>query len=228
MADDRAGKDKAALREDGEERPANEEAAAEEAVDWSSWSNLWQIPAIAVSAVVIAGGLYVTMLRAPENDFHGAFDRVDHFIATEQFDLAAAQLNEVVEPSLGDATELEQARFEATVADWISLSQNAAGLDIEANNQRITEHYGRASDMGMALSPPRMQRWALAQISLSEFDAARESLDRMEKMAATAGDGGAGARPAASTVSGTWPPSPATAPKSPSWPTSSCPSKWTW
>ena len=34
-----------------------------------------------------------------------------------------------------------------------------------------------------------------------------------------------GARPAASTAYGTWPPSPATAPKSPSRPTSSCPSK---
>ena len=189
MADDRAAKDRAALREDGEETPT-EDVAAEQAVDWSSWSNLWQIPAIAVSAVVIAVGLYVAMLRSPENDFQGAFDRVDHFIETEQFDLAATQLNEVVEPNLADATVLEQARFEATVADWISLSQAAAELDIEANDHRITEHYGRASDMGLTMSPPRMERWALAQISLGEFDATRESLDRMEKMATNAGDGG--------------------------------------
>ncbi len=129
MADDRAGKDSDGLREDREE-PSGEAQAAEEAVDWSSWSNLWQIPAIAVSAVVIAVGLYIAMLRAPDNDFQGAFDLVDHLIATEQFDLAAAQLNEVVEPNLADATELEQARFEATVADWVSLSQCAAELDL--------------------------------------------------------------------------------------------------
>ncbi len=189
MADDRAGKDTDGLRED-RERPTGEDVAAEEAVDWSSWSNLWQIPAIAVSAVVIAVGLYVAMLRAPDNDFQGAFDLVDHLIGTEQFDLAAAQLNEVVEPNLADATELEQARFEATVADWISLSQNAAELDLEANNRRIAEHYGRASDMGLAMSPARMERWANARISLGEFDATRQSLDRMEKMAAKAGDGG--------------------------------------
>ena len=193
MADDRAGKDAAGVRED-REQPSGEDVvadqSADEAVDWSSWNNLWQIPAIAVSAVVIAVGLYVAMMRAPKNDFQGAFDLVDRLIETEQFDLAATRLNEVVEPNLADATGLEQARFEATVADWISLSQNAAELDLEVNNRRIVYHYGRASDMGLPMSPARLERWAHAWISLGEFDATRQSLDRMEKMAASAGDQG--------------------------------------
>ncbi len=97
VADDRAGKDERAQRmdarpEDGEQLP---EPVAED-VDWSSWANLWQVPSIMVSLIVIAIGLYVAMQRAPENDFDGAFDRVDELIATEQFDLAAVQLNNII------------------------------------------------------------------------------------------------------------------------------------
>ena len=101
-----------------------------------AWSNVWQVPAILGSIVVILLGLYVAMQRAPANDFDAAFDQIDQMIAGRDFELAALRLNEVIEPNLDDATALQQARFEATVADWISLSQEAAGLDLETNNRR--------------------------------------------------------------------------------------------
>ena len=91
MADDRAGKDRDGLRE-ADERPPIESEVTED-VDWSSWSNLWQVPSIIVSLIVIVIGLYVAMHRAPKNDFDGAFDRVDELIAAEQFDLAAPPQN---------------------------------------------------------------------------------------------------------------------------------------
>src|SRR5262245_26957828 len=75
------------------EAPAPE--AAPPAVNWTSWSNLWQIPAIVLSLIVIAAGLYVATRRAPRNDFDGALDQVDAMLAAEQFDAAAAQLNGV-------------------------------------------------------------------------------------------------------------------------------------
>ncbi len=104
--DDRARSPGEGPREDGEQLP-EEAAAGQDAVDWSSWSNLWQVPAIGVSLVVIATALYVATRRAPENDFQGAFDRLDQLIANEQFDVAAVQLNEVIEPNLSKATNLE-------------------------------------------------------------------------------------------------------------------------
>lgn len=187
MADDRDRKDRDGLREDGESPPDEQEAVAD--VDWSSWSNLWQIPSILVSLVVIAIGLYVAMQRAPANDFDGAFDRVEELIATEQFDLAAVQLNDVIEPNLAEADALQQARFEATVADWIVTSQKAADLDLETNNRRIVDHYVRASDLGLPMSAVRIERWANASISLGDLHAARENLDRMDEMTGASGGG---------------------------------------
>ncbi len=185
MADDRAGKDRDGLREAGDQPPIESEVT--EVVDWSSWSNLWQVPSIIVSLIVIGIGLYVAMQRAPENDFDGAFDRLDELIASEQFDLAAVQLNEVIEPNLAAANQLQQGRFETTVADWIALSQKAAKLDLEANNRRIVDHYARAADLGRPISIAQMERWAHAWISLGDLEAARESLDQMQGIANLSG-----------------------------------------
>ncbi len=170
-------------------RDATELPVEGEAPDWSSWSNLWQIPAILISAVIIGIGLYVTMQRAPENDFNGALDQVDRLIVAENFDTAAAQLNQVIEPNLGQATQSQQARFDATVADWIALSQAAADLDLESNNRRIVEHYTRATDLGLTLEPARLERWAGAWISLGDLDAARVQLAELQARASAAGAG---------------------------------------
>ena len=180
MVDDR--------RREGEEDgrgPEGAPEADEQAVEWSSWTNLWQVPAILISGVVIAAGLYVAMRSAPDNDFDGALDQVDQLIASEQFDLAAGQLNEVLEPNLDAATPAQQARFEAVVADWISLSQAAAGLELEKNNRRIDEHYTRAVDYGLVLEPPRIERWAHALISLGDLTAAQQRLKELEALAKT-------------------------------------------
>ena len=187
MADDRARKDRDELREAGDQPPIDSEAT--EVVDWSSWSNLWQVPSIIVSLIVIGIGLYVAMQRAPENDFDGAFDRVDELIAGEQFELAAVQLNEVIEPNLTAASQLQHGRFEATVADWIALSQKAAKLDLEANNRRVVDHYALAADLGLPLEIAQMERWAHAWISLGDLEAARESLGQMQKIAHLSGVG---------------------------------------
>ena len=187
MADDRAGKDKDGQREAGEKAPIEGEVT--ETVDWSSWSNLWQVPSIIVSLIVIGIGLYVAMQRAPENDFDGAFQRVDELIAAEQFDLAAVQLNEVIEPNLAEADPEHHGRFEVTVADWIALSQKVAKLDLDDNNRRIVHHYARAVDMGRSISIAQLERWAHAWISLGDLDAARESLDQMQGIAHLSGSG---------------------------------------
>jgi tetratricopeptide (TPR) repeat protein len=127
------------------------------------------------------------MQRSPDNDFDGVLDQVDRLIETEQFDLAANQLNEVIEPNLDLATSLQQARFEATVADWIALSQHAAGLDLEKNHRRIAEHYTKATDLGAELDPVRLERWAGSLLAVGDLGVARQRLAELEELAGAAG-----------------------------------------
>ncbi len=188
MADDRPGQTEDTLREPNDPGPSEAPGDAAAEVNWSAPANLWQVPAIALSLIVIAAGIAVAMWRAPSNDFDGALDQIDNLIATGQFDVAAEQLNKVVEPHLDDATIAQRARFEATVADWISLSQREANLDLASNNSRIVEHYERAVDMGLAPTPERLERWAEAWISLGDLDAARIRLTELDELT----DSGAG------------------------------------
>jgi tetratricopeptide (TPR) repeat protein len=190
VVDDRSG----ALRQDprGAAPPAAPAGALPPdapSVNWSSWSNLWQVPAILVSLIVIAAGLYVAMKRAPKNDFDGALDQIDALLAAEKFDLAAAQLNQVVEPHLAKATTPQRARFEASVADWIALSQKSANLAVDANDRRITERYARAADLGLELDVSRIERWAEASLRLGDLESARKRLHDLDLRAASPGAG---------------------------------------
>jgi tetratricopeptide (TPR) repeat protein len=181
VVDDRSSEGDGSGLEDADAQAPVDRDLPEE--DWSSWSNLWQVPAIVLSMIVIAAGLYVAMHRSPDNDFDGALDQVDLLLETELFDLAAAQLNEVIEPNLDMATPLQQARFEATVADWIALSQEAAGLNLDKNNRRIAERYTKAADLGGPLEPERLERWAAALLAVGDLDVARQRLAELEALA---------------------------------------------
>jgi tetratricopeptide (TPR) repeat protein len=185
VVDDRSSKgDDTVIEDAAAPAPVDREVPEE---DWSSWSNLWQVPAIVLSIIVIAAGLYVAMQRTPDNDFDGALDQVDRLIETERFDLAAAQLNEVIEPNLDLASPIQQARFEATVADWIALSQAAAGLQLDKNNRRIAERYMKAADLGGQLEPERLERWAAALLAVGDLEVARQRLAELEALAGEPG-----------------------------------------
>ncbi|MCH8164168.1 MAG: tetratricopeptide repeat protein [Planctomycetes bacterium] len=182
MADDQPKDRDAASKQRGAPADSTEPLESNE-VDSSSWSNLWQVPAIVLSVGLILLGLYVAIHRAPRNDFDGAFDQIDQLLASNEFELAAVQLKEVIEPNLHLATELQEARYHATVADWIALSQASRQLDLPGNNRRIAEQYAKVVQLGVMLDPARLERWAYAQIALGDLDAARGLLGELEALA---------------------------------------------
>lgn len=161
--------------------------AVEDADARSPWSNLWQVPTILLSALLIAAGLHVASRRAPENDFHGALDQVDALIAAAHFDRAGARLTDMIEPHLDLAERDERARFHAVLADWVYLSQAAAGVAHEVNNRRVAEGYVDAVELGMQLNPARMERWANALIALGDLEGARRRLRELGDLDLPAG-----------------------------------------
>ena len=117
----------------------------------ASWTNLWQVPAIIASTVIILAGIYVAMRRAPDADFDGALSQVEKLIAIGDFELAGTQLNDVISPAIDKASNQQRARFNAIVGDWIMEAQAAAGHDLVTNAARANEHYSEAVRGGATL-----------------------------------------------------------------------------
>ena len=164
--------------ERGKKRP-RDDASADDAEsgdarsdDWSAWGNLWQVPAIVLSAALIFLGISIATHRQPDNDFRGALDQVEQLLTGGQLDLAASQLNDVIEPKLYLASQPEQARFHALVGDWIAASQADQEIDVLENHRRVAEQYARAEDLGARMGPARLERFALALIAVGDREEA--------------------------------------------------------
>ena len=156
--------------------------------DWSAWGNLWQIPAIGLSAALIFLGISIATHRQPDNDFAGALHQVDQLLIGGQLDLAASQLNDVIEPNLYLASQAEQARFHALVGDWIAASQADQKIDVLENHRRVAQQYATAADLGARLGPARLERFALALIAVGDREEAQRLLAELEGLAAAGGD----------------------------------------
>jgi len=125
--------------------------------------------------VLIGLGLYIASSRAPENDFGGVLDEVDRYIGIGELAAGRALLQQTIEPNLPDATDLERARYHATIGDWLSALQEGEGVSVRENNEAIDEHYAHAAGNGPALSSARLERWTRALIDLGKIEAAREA-----------------------------------------------------
>jgi tetratricopeptide (TPR) repeat protein len=169
---------------------AHAEAAAAEAADFSSWGNLWQVPAIVISLVLIGLGLLVASHRGPKYDFGGALDQVDQFIVAGEFETAKTRLEMVIEPNLDQATPAQEARFHVSMADWVAAVQEARGTSTEANNHIIVTQYAEGVSKGAMLTAPRLERWANALIDLGELEEARKRVAELAALSVSGESGG--------------------------------------
>jgi tetratricopeptide (TPR) repeat protein len=151
-----------------------------------TWRNLWQMPTIIISIALIVIGLRSAIKPPAPDDFPGALDQVEQFIAQGKIDPAFQLLREVIEPSIGKASVAEQARFHALCGDLTAAAQDASDLCSNENNQHIIEQYAKAQELGLALSPVRLERWAQALLNLDDFAGARTKLAELRAMAAGA------------------------------------------
>lgn len=166
-----------------QEENAADRAVGEDAASWRSWGNLWQIPTIVLSTVLIIAGLNFGRGQTSKNDFDGAMDQVEVLIESQRFTLARQQLQDVIEPYLDEASQAQQARFHAIVADWIYFAQTDQRQLLRENNDRINGQYARAVELGLTMSPARIERWAETLIMLGNLDHARDRLAYLDAMA---------------------------------------------
>ncbi len=161
------------------------ESSAAATPSWTSWRNLWQVPTIIGSVVLIVVGLKSAVVPPLSNDFDGAIEQVEQFIAEGRIDQAYAQMRGVIEPNIAKATIVQQGRFHAVSADLTCVSQETSGDRSEANSKHIVKEYGLAEECGLELSPVRIEQLGEAMLALGEFDDVQKQLDRLKAMAST-------------------------------------------
>ncbi len=149
------------------------------------WGNLWQVPAIAASLLLIVAGLYVASRRAPEQDFDGVLEQVAERISAGDLDGARGQLEQVIKPRLKLATTAQQARYHANVADWVAVSQETSGVNLWSNSRIVVDEYDRAARLGLIMSAARLDRWAGALIELGDVETALERMSELEALSVT-------------------------------------------
>lgn len=160
---------------------------AADPTEWSSWSNLWQVPTILLSSLLILGGVLMTVQKKPKNDYTAALDRVEQLIATNQLPAAMSMLRDVIEPKLGDASKHHLARFHAAVGDWVYFTQKEQRQEDIANFQRIDGEFAKAIDFGLIMDPPRIERWSETLLKLGKIDETRDRLAQLDALDLAAG-----------------------------------------
>lgn len=147
-----------------------------------SWSQLWQVPAIAVSVLLIGAGVYTAIDQSDPPVMAELLDEVERYLEVGQYETAAGNLEQKVKPLLHEAGRPDRARFHAIVGDWIGLTQEAHNASIETNNRLINEQYEQAAQLGYPLGAERIERWALALVALGEIPKAKARLLELESL----------------------------------------------
>jgi len=168
--------------------------ATGDAMDSASWANLWQIPAILLSVGLIMLAIAVAHTRSPGPDFDGVLDEVAHKISVGEFDEALRRLNNVIEPNLEQATNAQKARFHALAADWVHVAAIEQGADTPQNHEIVNSNYEQAQQLGLALDPHRLRRWAMSLLAVNRPGAAHDRLSELEAIALAREDDGHAAK----------------------------------
>lgn len=142
----------------------------------ASWKDAWQLPALAGSLVLLAGGVVAAFLTAPNPDYAAGLTEAQHQVEAQQYEAAIETLNARVVPFVGAGVfSEEQVRdFHLLVARSIAKGQKEKGLDREENNRTILKEFGEVEHMGGKLAPEDAGLVADALISLGELDKATE------------------------------------------------------
>ncbi len=150
------------------------------------WSQLWQLPVLVVSLLMLAGGLVLTRSAETGPDYGGALDEAQQAIAASDFDRALTILSDLGDRRV-DLNLDQRYRLRTLYADAVYLLQQAKGWDAAENHQKVVANYEEARGLGDDLDPvrylsaERLERMAQSLISLGEVGAAREMLAEFDE-----------------------------------------------
>lgn len=153
-----------------------------------TWANVWQIPTIILSAILIVWGIRSAMGPTEALDFDATLAAIEQHIADGEHERAALQLRTAIEPHLDSLQPAQRAVFHRAVADYHFYAQPPAHGSVSVS-RHIAEHYARAADLGAALDPKRLERWAEVMMASGDMAGARARLAELDaSLASLEGD----------------------------------------
>ena len=153
----------------------------------AAWTQVWQLPVLAVGLVLLGVGLYLAKPRFVPPDYHAMLDTVQQYLRAGNPEEARARMDLMVEEDLIKQDDAIRGRYHQYLGDhdWLVYDDlypvPADTPESTAQLNKVVEAYRAAEqDFGRSLDGESMQRWAKALVLLGQEDRAMRIVDRMD------------------------------------------------
>ena len=138
------------------------------------WRDIWQVPALVVAVLLLAGGLAAAKFTAPKADYGMMLDRVESLLAQDDYTDALGLLNTKIYPyvSRDGFAQVHRARFHLLRARGLYYGQRAMGISRQDNNENIIGEFLNAERLDAVMNTRDLFGIADTYIALGEIDRA--------------------------------------------------------
>lgn len=145
----------------------------------STWSQIWQLPALLLGVLLLSVWVYTTLTgSAKPLRFQDNLNTTQQYLEAGKFDEAKAELDKMAQ-YIDRAAQLDVARMHQLTGDLMYLSQRAKGSSLEADHKTVDEAYGKATELGLVFDPQHTKWWASTLVSLGKDTEALEKVDSL-------------------------------------------------
>ena len=144
--------------------------------------DVWQVPVLVIGAGLLFLGARAWVAEAPGPDFEGALDSVEMAIDAGQYERAIEILNDPLASYIlsDEATMSHRGRYSALSGDALYYAQQARGLALSENDERIGAYYRDARERYLTpLSPEQTGNLANVLLNMGQPEAALNEVRKL-------------------------------------------------
>lgn len=141
------------------------------------WKAVWPIPAMVLASGLLAGGVFMGVMRAPKGDPAAPLGEAKVLFEQREFERAIAVLNDRAIAALkaGKLTPAQAGELFLTRARAVLAGQAALGLERAENYGFAIDDYREAKRQGVELPPQDVEDFARALLGVGQIDQAVEA-----------------------------------------------------
>ncbi|MHB1158249.1 MAG: tetratricopeptide repeat protein [Phycisphaerales bacterium] len=167
----------------GSKAPGSKAPGSEGGVIASSgmkWGEVWQVPVLLASVLLLAVGWYLARPAAPKVDYAGKLVEANHQIDAGQFDQANATLNKALN-GYDKLTVTQKIAYHLSRGDAFVGGMKTKGARNPVNHKTVIEHYRQAEQLGHKLDDARIKALATSYTATGQTGEAEKLTQRISK-----------------------------------------------